>query len=148
MKELGPKDAYELMKGNPDYVYLDVRSVQEYEAGHPERAINIPLLHFTPGQGMSPNEDFPAVVAATLPKDAKILVGCKTGGRSARACTIMEEMGYADVANVQGGYAGITDNFGRMIHAGWSVLGLPVSTTSSETTSYEAIAARARENRD
>lgn len=32
-----------------DAVYLDVRSVPEYEAGHAPGAYNIPLLHAGPG---------------------------------------------------------------------------------------------------
>jgi hypothetical protein len=41
------------------------------------RSDNIPLLHFTPASGMSPNQDFVAVVDAALAKDAKLVVGCK-----------------------------------------------------------------------
>src|SRR5262249_9017045 len=86
MKVTSPKEAYELMQSDPDCIYVDVRSVPEFEAGHAERALNIPLLHFSPGAGMSPNPDFQAVVEANLPKNARIIVGCKTGGRSAKAC--------------------------------------------------------------
>jgi rhodanese-related sulfurtransferase len=143
MKELSPQEAYETMQSDPDYIYLDVRSVQEFEAGHPQGAINIPLMHFT-GMGLVPNEDFPSVVEANLPKDAKLVVGCKTGGRSARACDILGQMGYTSVANVRGGFVGATDNFGRLVEPGWSMLNLPTSTESDESSSYEALQAKAR----
>jgi len=143
MKEVSPKEAYELMQNDKDYIYLDVRSVPEFDAGHPEGAINIPIMHFDPRAGMSPNQDFTAVVEANLPRDAKIVIGCKTGGRSARACEILSQIGYTDVANVRGGFVGATDNFGRMAEPGWSALGLPSSTESGEGVSYESLAANA-----
>src|SRR6266478_7988818 len=111
MKELSPQEAYELMQSDPEYLYLDVRSVPEFEAGHAKGAINIPIMHITPA-GMTPNPEFPAVVEGALPKDAKLLIGCKTGGRSARACDIMSQMGYSNVANVRGGFVGAMDNVG------------------------------------
>src|SRR5581483_1780401 len=112
MKEISPQEAYELMQHDPEIIYLDVRSVPEFEAGHAPGAINIPLLHFTQGVGMSPNEDFVAVVEANLPKDARLIVGCKAGGRSANTCQIMSQMGYKDVTNMRGGFMGAADRFG------------------------------------
>src|SRR5215216_3092173 len=144
MKEVSVQEAYEILASDPDCIYLDVRSVQEFEAGHPEKSINIPILHFAPGIGMTPNEDFPAVVEANLPKDAKIVVGCKTGMRSARACDILSQMGYTDVANVRGGFMGVTDNLGRLIEPGWSMLNLHTSTESLDEARYETLAAKAK----
>lgn len=144
MKEVSAQEAYELIKSDPDYTYLDVRSVPEFEAGHPENSINIPIMHFSPGMGMSPNDDFVAVVEANLPKDAKLVIGCKTGMRSARACEILSQMGYTDVANVRGGYMGMTDNFGRVVEPGWSMLNLPSSTESRDEARYETLAAKAK----
>jgi rhodanese-related sulfurtransferase len=141
MKEVNPQQAYALMQGDKEIIYLDVRSVPEYEAGHPQGAINIPLLHLTAG-GMLPNDKFPAVVAANLPKDAKILIGCKTGGRSANACQIMSQMGYTDVTNVRGGFVGASDMAGRMVEPGWSALNLPVATEAEDGADYESLAAK------
>lgn len=143
MKEVNPQQAYELMQGDQEIIYLDVRSVPEYEAGHPQGAINIPLLHLT-GGGMLPNDKFQSVVEANLPKDAKILVGCKTGGRSANACQIMSQMGYTDVANVRGGFVGATDMSGRLVEPGWSALNLPVATEAAEGADYDSLAAKAK----
>jgi rhodanese-related sulfurtransferase len=144
MKEVSAQEAHDLMGNDPEYIYLDVRSVQEFEAGHPDGAINIPILHFDPGFGMTPNEEFPAVVEANLPKDAKIVVGCKTGGRSARAVEIMSQMGYKDVANVRGGFVGAMDAFGRVTEPGWSMLNLPVLTGSDKESGYESLAKKAK----
>ena len=144
MKELSAQEAHDLMEAYPEYTYLDVRSVPEFEAGHPPRAINIPIMNFAPGVGMSPNQDFAAVVDATLAKDAKLVVGCKTGGRSARACEVMSQMGYTNVANVRGGFVGAMDNVGRVTEPGWSMLNLPTCTECGDEARYETLAAKAR----
>src|SRR5258707_15002042 len=83
--------------------YLDVRSIPEFEQGHPVGALNVPLLHFQNGR-MTPNPDFQRVVEANLAKDAKIVVGCKAGGRSLQAATLMEASGYTSVVDMRGGY--------------------------------------------
>jgi rhodanese-related sulfurtransferase len=140
MKEVTPQQAYDLMTADPGYIYLDVRSVPEFEAGHAVRAINIPLMHFTPGQGMTPNDDFVRVVEANLPKDAHIVVGCKTGGRSGRACDIMTKLGYSDVANVVGGFVGQSDNTGQVVEPGWSMLNLPQCTNCQDDATYDSLA--------
>ena len=145
MKEVGAQEAHDLLKSDPEVTYLDVRSVPEFEAGHAAGAINIPLMHFSPGVGMSPNDDFPGVVEATLDKNAKFVVGCKTGGRSARACELMSQMGFTDVTNIRGGFGGMTDNTGRLVEPGWSTLGLPTCTACDENASYEALAAKAKD---
>jgi len=140
MKEVTPEQAYDLMTNDPKVIYLDVRSVPEFDAGHAVRAINIPLMHFTPEQGMSPNPDFVRVVEANLPKDSHIVVGCKTGGRSARACDIMSQLGYTDVANVLGGFGGQSDNTGQVVQPGWSMLNLPQCSNCVDDAHYEWLA--------
>src|SRR6266545_3971563 len=87
--------------------YLDVRSIPEFEAGHPEGAYNVPLLHLDPAtQQMRPNPEFVSVVRATFSPKTPIVVGCKMGGRSAQACEILSTAGYRDVTNVLGGFGG------------------------------------------
>jgi rhodanese-related sulfurtransferase len=144
MKEVTPQEAYDLLKSDPDCLYLDVRSVPEFEAGHPTDAINIPLLHFDPAVGMTPNEDFLRVAEANLPKEKKLVVGCKAGGRSARACEMLSQMGYKDVTNVKGGFVAATDNFGRIVEPGWSMLNLPTSTDAPEDARYDALLSKAK----
>lgn len=142
MKEINPQEAYDLMQSDPEYIYLDVRSVPEFEAGHPVGAINIPLLHFAPGVGMYPNEDFVAVVEKNLPKDAKLIVGCKSGGRSAQACNFLSQMGYTNATNMRGGFTGLADNYGRVVEPGWSMLDLPTTDDSEEDHRYETLLAK------
>ena len=144
MKEVGPQEAFDLMKSDPEIIYLDVRSIPEFEAGHAKDAINIPLLHLIPGAGMQPNEDFLNVVEGNLSKDAKLVVGCKAGGRSARACELMAQRGYTDLTNMRGGFVAATDNVGRVVEPGWSMLNLPTSIEAPEEARYDSLLAKAK----
>ena len=140
VKRVTPIEADALLKEG--WVYLDVRSIPEFEGGHPTGAANIPLLHMAGGR-MAPNPSFQAVVAANYPKDAKIVVGCKAGGRSLQAATLMEAAGYTSVVDMRGGYSGERDNFGRVAVAGWAEAGLPVETAAAEDKTYAALEKRA-----
>jgi rhodanese-related sulfurtransferase len=144
MKEITVTEALSLLQNDPDFIYLDVRSVPEFQQGHPIRAINIPILHFLPGMGMMPNDDFSKVVEANLPKQAKLIVGCKSGGRSARACEVLTQLGYSNVSNVREGFVGVMDNMGRVLEPGWSLLNLPVCTTCTEREQYDQLATKAK----
>ena len=144
MKELSAQEAYDLMQSDPEYIYLDVRSVPEFEAGHAKGAVNIPIMHITPGVGMTPNLEFASVVEAALAKDAKLLIGCKTGGRSARACEVMSQMGYGDVTNIRAGFVGAMDQNGRVVEPGWSMLNLPTCSECSDDARYDVLAAKAK----
>ena len=45
-------------------------------------------------------------VLSSLPKDQDILVHCKLGGRSAKACVVLAEHGYTRLFNMEGGIVG------------------------------------------
>ena len=64
MKRVSPEEALGLMEKD-GYVYVDVRSVPEFEAGHPAGAFNVPLLDMSP-MGMTPNPDFLRVMESSL----------------------------------------------------------------------------------
>jgi rhodanese-related sulfurtransferase len=145
MNEINSQQAYDLMQTDGEYIYLDVRSVPEFEAGHAPGAVNIPLLHFEPGFGMKPNEEFTVVVSATFDKSTKLLIGCKAGGRSARACEILSQIGFTDLTNIRGGFVAATDQMGRVIEPGWSMLNLPTCSDCKEETRYDWLAAKARD---
>jgi rhodanese-related sulfurtransferase len=113
------------------YVYVDVRSVQEFEAGHPEGAYNVPLMEPGP-MGMAPNPAFMSVMEKLFPKEAKLVVGCKAGGRSMRAAAMLEAAGFASVVDQRAGYDGGPE-------PGWRPKGLPVSKDAAPDKSYAGI---------
>src|ERR1700691_3809436 len=137
IKQQVPPEAYETLKQNPDALYLDVRTEGEFAAGHAAGAINIPVMVAKgPGQ-MQLNLDFVEVAEKVIPKTRKLVVGCMAGGRSQRACEMLEEAGYADLTNVRGGFGGARDGSGQVVVPGWRDAGLPVTTDLGDA-SYEA----------
>jgi rhodanese-related sulfurtransferase len=128
IKQQVPPEAYETLKQNPDALYLDVRTEAEFAAGHAAGAINIPVMVARgPGQ-MQMNIDFVEVAEKVISKDRKLVVGCMSGGRSQRACDMLEEAGFTDLTNVVGGFGGQRDQSGKVVVAGWKDAGLPVTT--------------------
>jgi rhodanese-related sulfurtransferase len=121
--------------------YVDVRSVPEFAQGHPAGAVNVPLLHRDPETGqMSPNTAFVTVMKAAFPANAKLLIGCQVGGRSAQAAQILAETGFQDVTNVLGGYGGARDPITGSVRAeGWAPAGLPVEVEDEPGASYERL---------
>ena len=140
VKRVSPQEADALVK-DEGYAYLDVRSIPEFDAGHPAGAYNIPLMHATPS-GMRPNGDFFPVVAAAFSKGAKLVVGCKTGGRSLRAAQGLLDAGFEAVVDQRAGFQGTRDPFGQVKEAGWQGAGLDVATEAEPDRTYGALLAR------
>lgn len=67
---------------------IDVRTAEEYKAGHVEGAINIPYDEIE-------NE-------VNYDKDQTIAVYCRTGVRSSEAAKILEKMGYTKIYDLGG----------------------------------------------
>ncbi len=131
MKEVSPKEAHEAASKDASIVLIDVRSVGEYQEGHPAGSLNIPFMN-KGMMGMSPNPDFLAVMTAAVPKDKKVLLSCLSGGRSAKAGMMMEQNGWKDVTNVRCGWGGSRDTG----EPGWSGLGLPSEKGDQAGRSY------------
>lgn len=73
---------------------LDVREKNEYEAGHINGSVNIPLSEIRDRIG-------------ELPKDREIFIHCKSGQRSYNACLLLQHLGFKDVYNITAGFMGI-----------------------------------------
>ena len=72
----------------PNGVLLDVRSPQEYEAGHIPESLNVPLPML---------ED-----VITVSEDTPLFVYCHSGVRSRQAAEQLRDMGYWNVHNIGG----------------------------------------------
>lgn len=143
VKQVDVRQAREL-QSNEGYTYVDVRSTPEYDQGHPAGAHNVPLLHLDPAtRQMVPNSDFLAVMQASHAPDAKLLIGCQMGGRSARAADILAAAGYTDVSNVVGGFGGARNRMtGEVMNEGWADAGLPVEASATPGGSYAELRQR------
>ena len=135
VKRVSPEEAKKLID-EEGYVYVDVRSLPEFEAGHPEGAFNVPLMHQGPA-GMAPNPDFLEVMEKGFPKTARLVLGCKAGGRSARAAAVLEAAGFTSVVDQKAGYEGPNP-----LEPGWRPKGLPVTTQAAADRTYEGIRSR------
>ncbi len=89
-----------------------------------------------PGQ-MQLNLDFVEVAEKVIPRGKKLVVGCMAGGRSQRACEMLEEAGYTDLTNVVGGFGGQRDASGKVVVAGWRDASLPVTTELGDASYQE-----------
>ena len=121
IKRISPQEASEKMAAG--YTYVDVRTVEEFADGHPAGAVNVPIALSGPG-GMEGNESFVSVMKAAFATDAKIVVGCKAGGRSLRAAQILLGEGFTNVVDQRAGWDGARTAFGQL-EPGWSRVGLP-----------------------
>lgn len=139
-RKVSPKEAHALVDSD-GHVYVDVRSVGEYNQAHPTGSYNVPLAQPGPG-GMSPNADFLAVMQANFAKDAKLVIGCLAGGRSARACIMLEQAGYTQLADQRAGFDGAKDSFGAISEPGWNRVGLPAVSGPDAERGYDRLLAK------
>lgn len=130
VKRVSPQEAKDLVD-QQGYVYVDVRSIPEFDAGHPTGSFNVPLNHMG-ARGMTPNPDFMAVMEQAFPKDAKLVLGCKGGGRSLQAAGLLLQAGYTTVVDQRAGFDGHAE-------PGWRPAGLPVSTEALPDRTYESL---------
>ena len=92
IKEVGCDEALSLLGKR---VVLDVREYDEFAAGHLPGAINIPrgVLEFKIG-----------MVPEAAPRDASLLIYCRTSGRAALSAVQLHRLGYSDVISMSGGF--------------------------------------------
>ncbi len=129
IQRIEPEEAKRRLDSGDGHEYLDVRSREEFAAGHAPGAACVPLMHRNPaGPGMVPNAEFLSEVEAKYAKDAKLIVGCLRGGRSMRAVRILLDAGYTNVVDMRGGYDGEVDSSGQLVYPGWARRDLPIVT--------------------
>lgn len=85
-----PVNLWEWLDNKCSLFLLDVRTPQEYQAGHLEGGYLLPIAELA--QRM--NE---------IPHDKPIVVYCRSGVRSQRALEYLKSIGYKEVYNLAGG---------------------------------------------
>lgn len=71
-------------------VLLDVRSADEFKAGHIEKSVNLPI-------------DKLGMIGYTIKdKNVPLYVYCLSGGRSSKAVAFLKQAGYTNVKNIGG----------------------------------------------
>jgi len=144
IESISPQEAHDRASRTEGAIHLDVRTVEEFSAGHPAKAYNVPLLQRDRAGQMAPNPEFLAVVRKNFAADTPLFVACNSGGRSLRAAEILEAAGFTDVVNVRAGFGGARDASGRIVEPGWAASGLPVEVEPRPGASYESLKAKGR----
>lgn len=91
--DLSQKDWWEGFLKNQDAVILDVRTDEEVASGKIPNSINIDIYK---GQGF-------VYQVEELDKNKTYFVYCRSGARSAQACSIMNQLGFEKTYNLLGG---------------------------------------------
>lgn len=126
VKRVSPEEAHALV-ANEGYAYVDVRTDAEFAAGRPTGAKNIPFMVASSG-GMTKNPDFLEVMKAVYPTDARLVIGCKSGGRSLKAASELISAGFTSIVEQRAGFDGARNAFGKLVEEGWSQKGLPTES--------------------
>jgi adenylyltransferase/sulfurtransferase len=82
----------EMMDRGDDIFLVDVREPNEYEICRIPGSVLIPKGEFLDGSALE-----------RLPQDKKIVLHCKSGGRSAEALAVVKNAGFSDAVHVGGG---------------------------------------------
>lgn len=91
-EKLAPKTYQAKLKSTTDAQLIDVRTPQEYKAGHITNAKNINVY----------DSNF-AVQCAKLDKNKPVFVYCKRGPRSGRAASQLKQLGFKKIYDLSGG---------------------------------------------
>ena len=95
IEDVTPEEAFSLIednRDNPNFVIIDVRTPQEFAEERIEGAINLDYYADTFEDELN-----------KLDKTKTYVIYCRSGGRSGNALALMEELGFSEVYNVQGG---------------------------------------------
>ncbi len=106
MKNISPKEAFEMLEKNPNTILVDVRTDAEVAEMAIPQALHIPINELS-------------LRLHEIPVDATVMFHCQSGGRSARATLFAESVGYKNAHNVSGGIME------------WVASGLPVTRGAS-----------------
>lgn len=86
---ISPTEAQKIIQADTNITIVDVRTPEEFSAGHVEHARSIPLSNLEE-------------TLTTLPKNEKILVYCQSGNRSVSASRLLSAKGFTPL-NIKGG---------------------------------------------
>lgn len=95
--QVDPTAAIRLMN-NDDAVVVDVRESTDFKKGHIKNAKNIPMSAL--------KQELDSVAAV---KDTPVLMYCRSGNVSGKACRLLKRSGFTNVHNLAGGILGWQD---------------------------------------
>lgn len=87
IKNITCDEKNEILKADDNAMLIDVRTKEEFDAGHIYKAINIPYDEIVDTLSTYGTIDF----------DTPIIVYCKSGGRSSMAADSLKDAGYKNI---------------------------------------------------
>jgi rhodanese-related sulfurtransferase len=101
-KNVSAEEAYNLIKGDKEFIILDVRTKEEYDDGH------------IPGAKLIPVQVLPMKLNELSEyKDKPILVYCASGGRSPRAVDTLVNDDFQNIYHLSRGISSWRHNLTR-----------------------------------
>lgn len=97
MKEISVQELKDMMDHNVDFQLIDVREPFEYEVSN-LNGVNIPLSGVV-------------IESEKISKDIPVILQCRSGKRSAQAVMLLEQEGFTNLSNLQGGILAWKDAF-------------------------------------
>ena len=88
-----------------DYILVDVRTIEEYESGHIQDAINFDYY----------SESFQKEILS-LDKSASIVLYCRTQNRSTKTANYLKENGYKEITVLEGGITSWVKNGNDLVY--------------------------------
>jgi rhodanese-related sulfurtransferase len=99
--QISSQDAIELVQ-NQGYQFIDIRTPEEIANGKIPSALEIDYQ----------SDDFKEKVSQ-LDKSNKYVLYCRSGGRSGRAWTLMNDMGFKDLKDATDGYESLNKELNK-----------------------------------
>mgnify|MGYP001371077573 CR=1 FL=1 len=88
-----------------DYILVDVRTVEEYESGHIQDAVNFDFY----------SESFQNDILI-LDKSSSIILYCRTQNRSTKTANYLKENGYKEITVIEGGITSWVKNGNDLVY--------------------------------
>ena len=88
-----------------DYILVDVRTIEEYESGHIQDAINFDFY----------SESFQKEILS-LDKSSSIILYCRTQNRSTKTANYLKESGYNEITVIAGGITSWVKNGNDLVY--------------------------------
>ena len=88
-----------------DYILVDVRTIEEYESGHIQDAINFDFY----------SESFQKEILS-IDKSASIVLYCRTQNRSIKTANYLKENGYKEITVLEGGITSWVKNGNDLVY--------------------------------
>ena len=88
-----------------DYILVDVRTIEEYESGHIQDAVNFDFY----------SESFQNDIL-TLDNSSSIILYCRTQNRSTKTANYLKENGYNEISVIAGGITSWVKNGNDLVY--------------------------------